>query len=564
MAKKPTIKGNSSKGRSLHAQFLKTTKSVREASDVFEKQSKSLLDSISSAIIKEDQNLIEIEKNLKELDKKALDFKEKNDLLISLKKETEAKIKALNGLGDNAEISVNLTNKLLHEIEKTKSDSMDDLIVDNLSQLSEINKYLEHLSVDKEFDIDEILEHFVKIIDKEKLSKIEKRLQQLDNYFLNPSKRAGLFSNLTDILSTSLLGPLGKPVADVLQLSEKVEDKIDKVFKKTLNLEKENIENQKLYEELKRKIEESNLSDQDKENLLRRAAYEKERQEEIEIDRTQDYRAASLDLQRRALDKADSANFGIMQLAQFLTGGKFIKGLSTGVATLLGGKFLKSFLSSGTKLAAGKGVGTMLGGGTAAGSIKAGVGRAGSYGIAALGSWEIGTFIGEQINKHFGDEISDAVWWALEEAPAEVKEAYKKVKEEAATVILESASNSFTHMKDYYVDRHLESIAKLKNYFFSGEKTESNNLNKQVMSQLNSTLTLNRNISNKQINYRIPGVESFNRVQPVQSVPVGNTKNQEEKPKQVISSNLGKLSSNDIPMYTKDQKLLLLTLGATK
>jgi hypothetical protein len=554
---KPTAASNAKKGRSLHSTFLKTTKNVKEASNAFSKQSESLLSSISKAIESEDQNLVSIEKQLKALDKKALDFKEKNELLISLKTEAELKSKALVNLSETAENNVVLTTKLLKLVEETNKDSYDDLIVENVAKLAEVNKYLESLKVEKEFDTEELLEHFGKIIDKKKLDKIEKRIELLDNYLLSPAKNIGLFSNLTDMIAGSIFGPLGKPLADALNLNTKLESNIEKIFKGSDDLKEQSSKYEKLYEKLKAKLDESNLPEDQKDLILRRSEHAEEREQEIEIDRTQDFRAESLHLARRTMDKADSSNFGVMQILSLLTGGKLVKGLAAGLAALLGGGAIKGMLSGGL----GGGI-KSAGGLSKIGSVAKlarGAGLVGALTIAGEAGWEVGyNRVGKKLSQKYKSEINDAVWWAVEEAPEKVRKEYMFAKEAAAKRILEISTSTFNSISN--VKTGYESLVQSATKLFTDNSLYKKLTNNKTQINRNTTNSNVTNLSNKAINYRIPSVESF----PMQNNTLPNIpeqKESEKKPDYVRPVTTGKISSDDIPMFTSDKKLLLLTTG---
>lgn len=552
---KPSIKGNTQKGRNLHASFLKTTKKVQEASGVFTKQSEKLINSISKAIEDEDQNLISIEKQLKELDKRADDYIEKRDLLLSIKHEAELKSKSLVNLSSSAESNVKLTEKLLKLVEDSNKDSYDDLIVENVAQLAEINKYLEKLEVDKEFDTEEILEQFGKIIDKNKLDKIEKRLEALDNYLLNPAKNIGLFSNLTDMVAGSIFGPLGKPLADALNLNSKLESNIEKIFKGTDELKNQGGKYEKLYEKLKEKLEESELPQEKKDLILKQTEHANERQQEIEIDRTQDFRSESLHLAQKTLDKSESSNFGVMQILSLLTGGKFVKGIAMGLSALLGGTALKGMMTGG--------LGGLTSGGAAGSLTKMGgvsqIARLGAPAVAGAIAWEIGhNQIGKRISDTYRTEINDAVWWAVEEVPEKTRKNFFEAKERAAERILNISTGTFnaiSNIKTGY-ENLVEGAHNLlnNNRFFN--RNEENSRSNVRFNTNNSSVT---ELSNSSINFKVPSVEKFPMKLETLSAPQEKPEEKQKSP--MMNLPQGKISSEDIPMFTSDQKTLLLTTG---
>lgn len=559
--KKPTKKRQAALGKALQDTISKNSTEIQSASDAFNLQSKNIIKTIDKAIETEDKSIESLIEKLENLNKDNKNYQQNKKKIEFEIKMSEAKIKAFQSLDTSLDVIAKLTDKLLTDL--AAGTDTKDLIADQVGHLASVAMQLEALGVKTDFEKDDVLKKFSEILEKKQLDKIEKRLKQLDSYLFDPVKRSGLLSNLVNLTAANYLGPIAVQVVDALKLTERVEDKFEKYVKRAVGLEALVKENQDTYEIIKAKVEESDLKDEEKDKLLKALADKEERFEEQEADRTQDFRSTTISLQKKALDKGEENNLGIMQILGMLTGGKLIGGLAKGLIGALGAKGLFSLLKG--RLAAG--VGTAGAAGALSKLSKAGTllkGAARGLGAtgAVYGAWEGGQFIGRQISENFGEEINDAVWWALQEAPDEVKEKFLKAKEMAANTILTNATTSYTK----FVDLHKQSfnyLDELKDSVVNNFSNDKNNATSYTYNMIAQEITKLRESTARDktplIYKNIPRVEQF----PLPSMTTPQAQenkdnNSNDNKPMVIPPMPGKITMDEIPMYTADDSLLLL------
>lgn len=430
--RKPTVSNNKQLGKLINKSIEQNSIEIKNSSSAMVKHSTVLLDSIKQAISSEKGNLSTIEEQLNLLNKSSASYSENYKILNALKNESLAKIDHFVSMSNNMDISARLTEKLINDMGKTSSSS--DLL---------------------ETQADKLKQDRIDKIKSDEQSKLNKQFKKIDNK-AQFGKSTGLHEGITNILATSILGPLGKPIADALNLSDKL---FNPEKKKEKLREKSELRIQKLLDKLE---QDSTVSKEDK-KLIESRYQENKENRELEEDRTQDYRSKSLALQSELLKKQSEDHLGIAKIISILVAGKVASLLGSGAPSLIN-KALRFAPLAFAATAINE-------------SIVQPAIRRDSFGNLQ-NKWD--SFRNENIDKHNLAKMSPE----KRQAELERRKVFKSNKESA---------NRLQHEKDFgLANKQLEEIDNLPLVTFAKQNADSsvlNNYNNTIRNISNSTLT---------------------------------------------------------------------------
>lgn len=383
---------NADKARKIHEAIEQqstriniTQKSVKDNSD-------GVVNALNDLTNRHYDELYDLQKSITGLDKKSDTYKQDLAAIRAQIKETSKRIKTYEELEKNLKNSANMTDKLLDSL--SSSDKNLKFVVSQLEvYFKQVALAQEATGSDLGFDRSEIVDKLKSILNEKDLEKLRKNLNRIDDWVKEPLKRSGILGDITNMFAVSFFGPIGKQLADAVDLTGKVESTISKGLDGIFTKSQKTEEQQK---ELLDKIENAELDDKKKEQILKQMRTKERRDKEKESLRDKLFKRKLLGNQKDILENTQGKKGFLRRM------------LSIGTLT---GALVAGIPSAFSKL-----------GTTRLGAAVGGIFRFISplitkiLGPAAwiLTAFQGGFSIGKWINDKWGDEIGDAIWWVSE------------------------------------------------------------------------------------------------------------------------------------------------------